>query len=81
MARPRSPKWFESNLMAKEGIRDQENWKVLKSNQEYLRIQNRKTGAIREIAKGGKMKLRREDRIDVSANLARQMRRDREVKV
>ena len=80
MARPRNPKWFESNLMAKEGIRDSENWKVLKSNQEYLRIQNRKTGAIREIAKGGKMKLRREDRIDVSVSLARQMRSRREAR-
>ena len=78
MARPRSPKWFESNLMAKEGIRDQENWKVLKSNQEYLRIQNRKTGAIREIARGGKIKLRSADRIDVSESLARQMRSRRE---
>ena len=78
MARPRSPKWFESNLMAKEGIRDQENWKVLKSNQEYLRIQNRKTGAIREIARGGKIQLRSADRIDVSESLARQMRSRRE---
>lgn len=80
MARPRNPKWFESNLMAKEGIRDLENWKVVKSNQEYLCIRNRKTGAIREIAKGGKVKIRREDRIDVSVSLARQMRSRREAK-
>ena len=81
MARARSPKWFESNLMAREGIRDTENWRVVRSNQEYLLIQNRKTGAVREIPRGGKMKLRREDRIDVSARPARQMRSRREVKV
>ena len=80
MARPRNPKWFESNLMAKEGVRDLENWKVLKSNQEYLRVWNRKTGAVREIARGGKMKLRREDRVDVSEGLAREIRSRREAK-
>lgn len=80
MARPRNPKWFESNLMAKEGIRDQENWKVLKSNQEYLRIQNRKTGAVRELARGGKIKLRRADRVDLSVGLARELRSRREVR-
>ena len=80
MARPRNPKWFESNLMAKEGVRDLENWKVLKSNQEYLRVWNRKTGAVREIARGGKMKLRREDRVDVSEGLAREIRGRREAR-
>lgn len=80
MGKPRSPKWFESNLMVKEGIRDLENWKVLKSNQEYLCIRNRKTGAIREIAKGGKVKIRRADRIDLSESLAREMRGRREAR-
>ena len=76
----RNPKWFESNLMAREGIRDLENWRVVRSNQEYLLIQNRKTGAVRELARGGKIKLRREDRINVSVNLARQMRSRREAR-
>ena len=81
MARkPRNPKWYESNLMAKEGIRDPENWKVARSNQEYLLIQNRKTGAVRELAREGKIKLRRADRVDLSVGLAREMRSRREVR-
>ena len=81
MARkPRNPKWYESNLMAKEGIRDTENWKVVRSNQEYLLIQNRKTGAVRELARGGKIKLRRADRVDLSVGLAREMRSRREAR-
>lgn len=80
MARARSPKWFESNLMAREGIRDTENWRVVRSNQEYLRIQNRKTGAVRELAREGKIKLRRADRVDLSVGLAREMRSRREVR-
>ena len=80
MARPRKPEWFESNLMAREGIRDLENWRVVRSNQEYLLIQNRKTGAVRELARGGKIKLRRADRVDLSVGLAREMRSRREVR-
>lgn len=76
----RSPKWFESNLMAREGIRDLENWRVVRSNQEYLLIQNRKTGAVRELARGGKIKLRRADRVDLSVGLARELRSRREVR-
>lgn len=80
MARPRKPEWFESNLMAREGIRDLENWRVVRSNQEYLLIQNRKTGAVRELARGGKIKLRRADRVDLSVGLARELISRREVR-
>ena len=78
MARARSPKWFDSHLMARDGIRDLENWRVVRSNQEYLLIQNRKTGAVRELAREGKIKLRRADRVDLSVGLAREMRSRRE---
>ena len=80
MERPRKPEWFESNLMAREGIRDLENWRVVRSNQEYLCVWNRKTGAVREIARGGKVKIRREDRVDVSVSLARELRGRREAR-
>ena len=77
----RNPKWYESNLMAAEGIDNSEKvWKVIGGNQEYLTIWNRKTGAVRELARGGKIKLRRADRVDLSVGLARELRSRREVR-
>lgn len=78
MKRPRKPMWYESNLIAREGIPDQKNWKVLKSNREYLCVVNRKTGAVREIDKGGKW-IPPMQHIDPSEQLARSMRSRREV--
>lgn len=78
MKRLRKPTWQESNLIAREGLPDQGNWKVLKSNDEYLRVQNQKTGAVREIDKGGKW-IPPTPRADPSEQLARSMRSRREV--
>lgn len=78
MKRPRKPTWYESNLIAREGLPDQKNWKVLSSNREYMRIRNRKTGAVREIDKGGKW-IPPIPRIDPSEQLARSMRSREEV--
>ena len=78
MKRLRKPTWQESNLIAREGLPDRENWKVLKSNQEYLCVVNKNTGAVREIDKGGKwIPLRPLE--DPSEHLARSMRSRREV--
>lgn len=78
MKRLRKPTWQESNLIAREGLPDRENWKVLKSNQEYLCVVNKKTGAVREIDKGGKW-IPPRPRVDPSEHLARSMRSRREV--
>ena len=77
MKRLRKPTWQESNLIAREGLPDQGNWKVLKSNDEYLRVQNQKTGAVREIDKGGKW-IPRRPKVDPSERLARRMKERRE---
>lgn len=77
MKRPRKPTWYESNLIAREELPDQGNWKVLSSNNEYLRIQNQKTGAVREIDKGGKW-IPPRPKIDPSERLARRMKERRE---
>ena len=78
MKRLRKPMWYESNLIAREGLPDQKNWKVLSSNREYLCVVNKKTGAVREIDKGGKV-LPRSPRVDPSEQLARSMRSREEV--
>ena len=72
MRRPRKPNWQESNLIAREGLPDHGNWNVLKSNREYLCVVNRKTGAVREIDKGGKW-IPPRPRVDPSEQLARSM--------
>jgi hypothetical protein len=49
MRRPRKPRWYEMNLINKEGLEHPEEWMVLNSNLERLRLWNRKNGKIREI--------------------------------
>lgn len=73
MKRLRKPTWQESDLIAREGLPDHGDWKVLKSNREYLCVVNRKTGAVREIDKGGKW-IPPRPRVDPSEQLARSMR-------
>lgn len=77
MERLRKPTWQESNLIAREGLPDQWDWKVLKSNREYLCVVNKKTGAVREIDRGGKV-IPRMPIFDPSESLAREMRCRRE---
>lgn len=75
MARkPRTPKWDEQNRIRAAGFVNPNDWRVLKSNQEIMIIWNKRTGTVREIEMGGKLKPRY-DRIDVSENLARELAR------
>ena len=76
---PRKPRWYECNILAREGIKNPKLWQVLKSNRKRIIFQNKKTGAIREVLcdDGAKPE---HDSDYISEELARQMRRDREVK-
>lgn len=70
--KPRAAKWYEQNRIRTAGVTNPNDWKVLKSNREIMIIQNKRTGAVREIEMGGKLKPMY-DRIDVSESLARKL--------
>lgn len=71
----RKPKWYESNIIAREGLVPAQ-WRVVGSNREYIRIWNKSTGAAKEIDVGGKIR-QKAGRFDPSEGLARYMDRAR----
>ena len=76
--RPRKPKWHERNRIAAAGIKRQEQWLVIGRDRECMTIWNRKTGAVREIALGGKQNPEAGPPPDPSEGMARELRERRQ---
>lgn len=78
MAKARTPKWDELNRIRAAGIANPADWMVLRRNWEVLIIQHRRTGSVREIEMGGKLRPVTDNRLDMSESLARELMARRE---
>lgn len=73
---PRKPRWYECNILAREGIKKPKQWEVLKSNRSRVIFRNKKTGAVREVVLEDQAEPKYKQDM-VSERLARQMRKNR----
>lgn len=73
MTKARTPKWDELNRIRAAGITNPGDWKVLRRNWEIMIIQSKRTGAVREIEMGGKLRPLTDSRKDMSESLAREL--------
>lgn len=71
--KPRPPKWDELNRIHAAGIINPGEWAVVRRNWEIMIIQNKRTGAVREIDMGGKLRPMTDCRQDMSESLAREL--------
>lgn len=69
----RPPKWDELNRIHAAGIINPGEWAVIRRNWEIMIIQNKRTGAVREIDMGGKLRPMIDSRQDMSESLAREL--------